>query len=140
MQKTLSDLAVEFVNMLVPGHFDDAEKWIDDHCTYAYQDKILRGTQVLGAFKESHDGAAKKLDSIEYLPGEIEEALPDGAIVGVADRISLNGKMHVYRDRLKVRFAQSNDLFKIIQIEHLPIQAERDQLNVFLDEAGPNCR
>jgi hypothetical protein len=129
--------AAAWVNLLVPGHFDEAAKLISDACTYNYKDQILRGSSVIEAFVESHAKATKELDSIEYLPGVPKEFLADGALISVADKIRLNGKTHIYRDQLRVRMQSNGSKWRVVELQHLPIAEERTQLQEFLKAAGP---
>ena len=129
--------AVAFVNLLVPMHFDEAAELISDQCTYSYQDKILAGSSVINAFKESHEKAVRELDSIEYLSASVKESGPNGIILSVSDKIALNGKSHIYRDQLEIRMERSGMAWKVVHLAHLPISEERAQLREFLQLAGP---
>jgi hypothetical protein len=125
--------AVAWVNLLVPGKFQEAEKLISELCTYAYRSEVLRGPSIINAFIESHKKASRDLDSIEYLPGAIVDFGPEGALIAVADKISLNGKTHVYNDRLLVRMEMTGTEWKVVELHHLPIKEERDKLKDFLE-------
>jgi hypothetical protein len=125
-----------WVNLLVPGHFVDAEKLVSPKCQYAYKAGVLRGQSVVKAFIESHESASQELDSIEYLPGEPHKIGPDGVLVVVTDRISINGKSHLYKDRLLVKMELIGNQWQVVQLQHLPIAEGRSRLHEFLTSAG----
>jgi hypothetical protein len=130
--------AVNWVNLLIPGHFPEAAKLISEQCIYSYQGQVLTGSALIGAFLESHARALRELDSIEYLPGTLKECSVQGVMVSVSDKISLNGREHIYRDQLLVRMAMNGAIWNVVHLEHNPIPEERARLREFLDSAGPS--
>ena len=125
--------AAAWVNLLVPGRFSEAKAQVAEHCTYDYQNQALRGPDLVQAFVESDRKAEEQLDSIEYLRSVPAEFSSAGALIAVADRLTLNGKNHTYRDRLLVKMS----LGKVVRVEHQPIAEERRRLKEFLESAGP---
>lgn len=132
-----AEKALSWVNLLVPGHFDEAAKMISPDCRYDYQGEILMGPAVIRAFIESHERASRELDSIEYLPAKALEAGPGGVLVAVADKISLNGRNHTYNDRLRVKMEKLGNGWMVTELQHLPIAEERARLKEFLQAVGP---
>lgn len=128
----MTETAVAFVNLLVPGRFGDANTLLDPTCEYHYAGAVHRGGEIIRCFEQSHAKAAAELDRIEYLPGVVDSV--DGTVVTVRvfDRIHLEGKSHTYSDRLAISLVRSGDDWKVRGIEHQPIEAERRQLNEFL--------
>ena len=132
-----SSFAAAWVNLLVPGKFAEAEKLISDECVYNYKNEALRGPSIVNAFVESHHNAEQQLDCVEYLPGVATQTGPDGVLVAVADKLSLNGKIHVYNDRLLVRMEMIGMDWQVLEVQHRPMQEERDKLKMFFETAGP---
>ena len=129
-----SMFAEAWVNLLVPGRFSDAEKLISARCTYSYKNEMLRGPEILKAFMESHENAERTLDAIEYLPAAAKSFDREGVLVSVADKLFLNGKTHLYRDRLLVRMEDENGQWNVVEVKHLPIPEERAKLGEFLSQ------
>lgn len=61
---------------------------------------------------------------------------PEGVLVGVADKITLKGKSHIYSDRLLVKMENVGSEWQVIELKHLPIDEERSRLQEFLTSAG----
>jgi hypothetical protein len=128
--------AAAWVNLLVPGHFAEAAAQISNECVYQYNGENLTGPAVIGAFLQSHERAKRDLDEISYWPATCADCDENGALVKVADQLTLNGQTHVYNDRLRIRMQPDGERWKVIGIEHLPIPEEREGLKEFLRNAG----
>jgi len=138
---TLENAARRFVDLLVPGHFDEARALLHPSCEYAYAGGLLRGDAIIHAFEESHARAEAELDRIEYLPGEVDSVDGDTVTVRVFDRLRAKGRTHTYVDRLAVSLVASASAsasaspeastWQVRRIEHLPIEEERLALDAF---------
>ncbi len=134
---TLIDFSLHFVNSLVPGRFDEAKLMLAKNCEYQYQGKILRGSEIINAFEESHEKATATLDKIEYQEGQVFSQTSDEVVMKVFDKISLNGKTYTYSDRLAIKAICQDQAWQVTSIEHRPFKEERAKLNEFLASAGP---
>jgi ribosomal protein S18 acetylase RimI-like enzyme len=130
-------LAVDFVNLLVPGRFEEAGSWLCETSEYSYGGSVLIGADLLKPFMDSHNRALQELDAIEYLPGKVDSVDGHSVTVRVFDKIRLNGQTHIYSDRLSVTMKSNGARWSVVRIEHLPIQEEKDRLGRFLKTAGP---
>jgi len=131
-----SRAAAAWVNLLVPGSFDRAAGQVSENCVYRFKGAGLVGPAVATAFRESHEQAMKDLDSIEYLEAQCLRCDETGALIQVADRISLNGLTYVYRDQLLIQMKPREGNWEVVGIEHLPAQTEREAPREFLSAAG----
>ena len=132
----LARAATEFVDLLTPGNFHLAGFFISPDCEYVYAGKILQGKAVLQSFIDNHENAAKKLDRIQYDSSEVERIEGSTVSVLVADRIYIKDKVHLYRDRLIVTFAEDDDPKSIVRIENKRVDGERDKLMDFFKSCG----
>jgi hypothetical protein len=130
-QLSKEQIALIFVNRLVPGSFDEARQMVDPSCGYTFGDKTFLGAEVVLPFEESHAEAKRKFDIVEYLPAWIVETEGNVVLVGVSDRIELAQCSHTYSDRLAIT-VDPHRITPILRIEHCPIPEERAQLAVFI--------
>lgn len=133
-EQIIAQLAVDFVNLLVPGNFPSARAKLAPNCEYHYSGKLLTGDAIIGAFEESHERAKTELECIEYLPATLQAVDRNTVIVGVKDRIRSEGLEHVYSDRLSVTISESASDWTVTRLEHLPVEEERLKLRKFLDK------
>jgi hypothetical protein len=124
--------AIEFVNNLVPGRFEQAKAKLSAHCEYHYSGKILKGPAIIQAFEDSHTSAAMQLDHIEYLPATFDANDGIAIVIKVKDRISANKREHTYTDRLAITLEYINENWAVSLIEHRPYSEERLKLKEFL--------
>lgn len=120
--------AVAWVNLLVPGSFEQAEALVAPECRFKSRGKLYEGRAVVDAFRESHAQACRELDDIHYLPATFGGEDPRGVIVGVADELVVKGRRHTYRDRLIIKMRDG----LVFEIIHFPIPEEREALTKFL--------
>jgi hypothetical protein len=128
---TIEQLAVRFVDQLVPGHFQDAGRMLDPSCVYVFGGETLYGEAILGAFQKSDEEAHRKFDGVEYLPGRVAETHGTTVVVQVFDRLVLAGRTHTYSDRLAVTIDRERSR-PVLRIEHRPFPEERAALAAFL--------
>jgi hypothetical protein len=125
-------LAVAFVNLLVPGSFAAARARLAPNCEYHYSGQVLRGDAIIDAFEDSHKKAKAELESVEYLLASVHAVEGAMVVVGVSDRLRAGGKEHLYSDRLAVEVVHSDADWAIARIEHRPYEEERRKLREFL--------
>lgn len=125
-----SKIAIDFVDSLVPGKFEQAQDFLSEECTYQYGDRKLTNGAIVESFKENHRNASSKLDSVEYSGAEVESKAEDVITVKVQDIIKKGNKEFIYTDRLVIRV--END--QILEIIHKPFPKERQKLKTFLDK------
>lgn len=133
---TIAKNAINFVNLLTPGNFREAEKWLSPDCTYQYKDTILKGEEIIKSFSDNHEGASKKLDGITYIDGTVEKIESNSIFVIVKDKVSTKGKSYIYTDRLIITCNDSTGHSSIDKIEHSPIDGEREKLLEFFKSVG----
>jgi hypothetical protein len=134
MSNGIEELALAFVDRLVPGRFEEARRMLDPSCEYAFGGELLRGDAIIAAFEKSDEDAHEKLDRIEYLPGRVASTTDAVVVVQVFDRLELSGRTHTYTDRLAVTIDTKRSR-PVVRIEHRPFAAEREALAAFLDGA-----
>lgn len=134
--QNLAKAATEFVDLLTPGNFHLAEKFIAPDCEYSYAGNVLKGKAILQSFIDNHDNALKKLDKIQYDSSEVESIEGNTVSVLVADQIFVKDKMHLYRDRLIVSFKDDQEPKSIIRIENKRVVGEREKLMEFFKGCG----
>ena len=132
----MKENALKFVNLLTPGNFDEAQIWLSTSCEYSYNDGVLLGEEIIGAFRASHNNAKNRLDDIVYLDGTVEKIEGQNVHVIVKDKISANGKNYVYTDRLIITCNDKNGHGSIDRIEHSPINGEKEKLHAFFESIG----
>lgn len=120
-----------FVNLLTPGNFETAETWLSDSCEYRYQGRILTGGDIIKSFSTNHEIAASKI-SIEYMDGKVNKVEGQTVFVGVYDRLSIGGTVHLYEDCLAITCNDQVGAGSVEKIEHCPIKEEREKLGQFL--------
>jgi hypothetical protein len=130
-QRSEEELAVTFVDLLVPGSFDAARGMVHASCEYHVGGEILRGEGIVASFEASHERASRELDRIEYLPARAIASAEGTVIVHVFDRLELAGAIHTYSDRLAVS-VDAEQPRPIVRIEHQPFPEERTALAAFL--------
>ncbi len=128
--------AINFANLLTPGNFQEAEKWLSPSCTYQYKDSILRGEEIIKSFSDNHEGAVKKLDGITYIDGTVEKINGNSVFVIIKDKISTKGESFIYTDRLVITCNDSIGHSSIEKIKHSPIKGEREKLLEFFQTMG----
>jgi ribosomal-protein-alanine N-acetyltransferase len=128
--------ALRFVNLLVPGKFDEAKNWISPSCSYQYQSQTLSGGAIIKSFSDNHEKALTELDDIEYIEGRIE--IIEGRIVSIilTDRLFARGKHFIHKDRLVITCNERFGEGSIEAIEHKPFEGARENLNEFLSSVG----
>ncbi len=128
--------AVEFVDLLIPGSFLVAKSWLSADCEYVYLDKVLKGDAIIESFEVNHENAAKRLDRILYLRGEVEEVIGQSVSVLVTDQIWSGKRMHVYQDRLIVTLEERSGKTLVTRIENRRVEGEREKLMKFYEACG----
>jgi hypothetical protein len=132
----LAKAATEFVDLLTPGNFHLAEKFISPECEYSYAGNVLKGKAVLQSFIDNHENASKKLDKIQYDSSEIESIEGNTVSVLVANQLYVKDKIYLYRDRLIVTFKEDEEPKTILRIENKRVDGERDKLMAFFRSCG----
>lgn len=132
----ISKNAVEFVNLLTPGNFEEAEKWLSPNCVYQYKDTSLSGEEIIKSFSDNHEGASQKLDGITYIDGTVEKIEDHTVFVIVKDKVSAKGESYIYTDRLIITCNNFTGHSSIEKIEHSPIDGEREKLLEFFKSIG----
>jgi hypothetical protein len=106
---TITETAIAFVDLLVPGRFEEAKAALDPSCEYRHAGSVLHGNEIILCFEQSHEKAAAQLDRIEYLPGVVDSVVGDTVTVRVSDRIYSKGESHTYTDRLAISLVRSGE-------------------------------
>jgi hypothetical protein len=132
---SLEKNAVTFVNLLTPGHFQEARSWLAEGCTYDYAGQLLKGEEIIKAFSDNHDNASKKIQ-IDYFDATVNKTEGNKVFVGVQDKVTVNGQNHFYTDCLGITMNELLGPGSIEKIEHHPIAEERTKLKSFLDSVG----
>lgn len=123
--------ALEFVNMLVPGKFEDAREMLSPDCLYYYSDQCLEGEAVLDSFIENHNNASAVLEKITYIDGSVGNIKSNGFIdIIVKDLIEHKDQKHLYKDCLSIKIENGF----ILEIRNLPFIEEREKLSHFLNK------
>ncbi len=125
--------AVQFVELLTPGNFVEAQKWLSPDCEYKYGDKKLHGSDIIKSFSDNHNHAASKLDKIEYGENVVEFVQGRTVSVIVTDHLTAKGHQHTYKDRLIITFGENIGHGSVIQIENKRVEGERAKLYSFFD-------
>lgn len=133
---TAEQLALAFVDRLVPDHFDEARRMLHPSCEYSFGGDVLRGEEIVEAFEKSDEEAKKKFERIEYLPGRVAAVEGTVVVVQVFDRVTIADRTHTYSDRLVITLDPRLDR-PVLHIEHRPFPEERAKLAAFL--VGPSA-
>lgn len=128
----IKEIALEFVNCLVPDKFEFAKEMIPSNCLYKYGNKRLRGDSIIQSFVDNHENAKRKLDKIEYIDGRVDFLKGNFVIVIVQDKIEKAGDIHIYTDRLVIEVKEA----LIVGIEYLPFEEERKKIKEFLEKVS----
>ena len=129
-----SENALNFVNLLVPGSFDEAREWLAPNCSYNYSGKSLLGNEIIASFEDNHNKAKETFDGVEYLSGQIIKQESDTTTIEVKDKVSHKDQVHIYTDQLLVECNEKIGHGSIIKITHNPILEEKNKFKTFLEE------
>ena len=128
---TPSENAVQFVNLLVPGGFKEAMKWLSVECTYEYAGKTLVGPEIIKSFEDNHSQAKEIFTTIEYLDGFADRVEDNTVWVVVKDKLTIGDREHVYKDCLVITCNEMSGHGSILKIANQPFLEERRKLQEF---------
>jgi hypothetical protein len=131
----LAQLSREFVDLLKPEGFDQAELWISGECVYFVGNHELRGSAIIDSFRSNHEQASQRLDSVVYLNSELEGVDGRKVSIIVTDKIRVGQRTHLYRDRLILTWNEEVEP-KVARIENRRVDGERKKLIDFFAEVG----
>lgn len=141
MKASVSELALRFARALDLDEYDVVRALLAPDCHYETRNgPIFEADVVVDSYRSASKTAHSLFDTVEY-ESALLSAKMDSAEISFADRLTKDGKEHVYRSRQRLYF-NSGGLVRRIVHEELP--GEREQLlefcagcGVSLNEANP---
>ena len=126
--------AIIFGNSLDADDFDLTRSVLSADCKYHIGEDVLNGPQsICDSYEQNMIAGRKKLDKLEWGKSHIEEVSKNRYYVHFTDYLTHQSKSYTHRCKQKLT---TNDLGKIILIEHIHDQDEQDRLNNFYKSVG----
>lgn len=121
------ELARKFAVALDTNAFATARGFLSNDCRYLDASGITSGAdQIIEMYRTNYEKGAKLFDTI-YFTSSVDFVSESEILIHYFDRVTRNGKEHLYRCDQRVRFTGK----QISQIVHVELPGQREKLDAF---------